>query len=172
MHRNGVEMGSRRRSSQSPRRAIAAALMALAIGVAVGACVPPRVRSHGNTVDDERLASIKVGAHSRAEVAEILGSPSSVAAFQDNEWYYIGDRTEAVAFLRPEVTARQVIVIRFDSSGLVREIEKFGMERGRPVEVVKRETPTAGNEITVWQQFVGNIGRFEGGKNKKRPSGE
>ncbi len=120
-----------------------------------------RVNVHGNAPEPEQIAEIVPGTHTRLDVEQILGSPSSVSMFDNEVWYYIGTRTETLAFFAPEVMDRKVLVVRFDAGGVVRDWEEFDKERGREVEIVDRKTPTLGNEITIWDQIVGNIGRFE-----------
>lgn len=101
------------------------------------------------------------GATSQQEVEAMLGSPSTISVLDGEQWYYIGSLTESLAFLEPEVLERQVVAIRFDPQGIVQSVDAFGQERGKEVEVVERETPTRGNDLTFLQQFLGNIGRFE-----------
>ncbi len=129
-------------------------------GVLAAGC-SPRVGIHGNTPDPDSIARIVPGTHTRLDVAQVLGSPSSVSLYGDEIWYYIGDRTETLAFFEPEVTERQVVMVRFDTAGVVDTVEIFGKERAREIEIVDRTTPTLGNEITIIDQIVGNIGRFE-----------
>ena len=123
----------------------------------------PRVDTRGNLPDPDVLADIKPGQQSRDEVAEILGSPSSIAAFDQETWYYISKRTETFAFFEPEVQDRRVVVVRFDAKGIVADLKYLGLEDGRAVNLIDRETPTAGNEVTFLQQIFGNVGRFSGG---------
>lgn len=125
----------------------------------LGAC-ESRISSRGNLPDPDLLASIQPGESSRDDVALLLGSPSSVAMFENETWFYISQRTETFAFFEPEVMERQVIIIRFDDAGVLKTIETRGLEDGQEILPVERETPTLGNEITVFQQFFGNIGRF------------
>ena len=132
-----------------------------AASLMVAAC-SPQISIHGNSPEPERLAEIVPGTHTRQDVELILGSPSSVSLFGEETWHYIGDQQTTLAFLKPEVVDRTVVSIRFDPAGTVAAVETFGMERGREVQVVKRETPTRGNEMTIIEQFIGNIGRFEG----------
>lgn len=136
-------------------------LRQLAVGtaLAVAACAP-QIATHGNLPDPEKLAEIVPGQVAKGEVAEILGSPSSIAAFDEETWYYISERQETTAFLAPDVTERNVVIVRFDDKGVVSSIETLGLEDGRNVEIVDRATPTAGNEITILQQIMGNMGRF------------
>ena len=53
-----------------------------------------------------------------------------------------------------------MVTIRFDPQGVVREVDMFGLERGREVELVERETPSFGESLTFFNQLVGNLGRF------------
>ena len=130
-----------------------------AVALAVVAC-SPRIDSRGNLPDPDKLAEIKPGKHSRNDVAEILGSPSSIAVFDQETWYYISKRTETVAFFEAEVAERQVVIVHFDKKGVVTGVETLGLERSHAVEPVERETPTAGAEMTIMQQLLGNMGRF------------
>ena len=130
-----------------------------AVALAVVAC-SPRIDSRGNLPDPDKLAEIRPGKHSRGDVAEILGSPSSIAVFDQETWYYISKRTEALAFFEPKVAERQVVIVHFDKKGVVSGVETVGLEQGRAVEPVERKTPTAGAELTIMQQLLGNMGRF------------
>ena len=130
-----------------------------AVVLVLTACAP-RVETTGNLPDPERLAEISNGGFSRAEVAEILGSPSSVAVLEGETWYYISKRTETLAFFEPKVSDQQVVVIRFNKKGMVSEVQTLGLDEARTIEPAERETPTAGNELTFFDQLIGNLGRF------------
>ncbi|MHA1598657.1 MAG: outer membrane protein assembly factor BamE [Alphaproteobacteria bacterium] len=129
------------------------------LGATLLACAP-RLDTRGNKPDPERLAEIIPGEVSRDEVAEILGSPSSVAVFDQETWYYISQRTETVAFMEPELKEREIVILRFDDNGILAEIETRTAEAGKDVLPVTRKTPTAGNEIGFFEQMFGNLGRF------------
>ncbi len=130
-----------------------------ALVVVVAACAS-RVENRGNLPDPELLSGIKPGEASREQVAQILGSPSSVAVFDQETWYYISEKTETLAFFEPEVTTRNVVIVRFDTKGVVKGVETLGLAQGREVEPIERITPTAGREYTVMEQLIGNLGRF------------
>lgn len=129
------------------------------LAVAVAACTP-QVTTRGNLLDPERLAEIQLGEHTREQVVEILGTPSSTAVFDQETWYYISERNEMLAFFKPRTTRRKIVVLRFDKEGVVSNISTIGLKAGRVIKPVDRETPTAGNEITFMDQLLGNLGRF------------
>ena len=90
----------------------------------------------------------------------MLGSPSSIATFGEEVWYYISSQTETIAFYEPEIIDQKVVAITFDSTGKVKTIRTYGLEDAQDIEPVARTTPTGGRAITVLEQLVGNLGRF------------
>lgn len=142
-----------------------AAALSAAVFVAATAGCASRVELRGNLPNKERLAQVTVGSMSREEVAEILGSPSSVTPFSSDIWLYISEKTETVAFLKPEILERNVIAVRFDKDGVVQEMKNLDLSAARELQQVERVTPTSGNELTIWDQFFKNLGRFGAGSN-------
>lgn len=134
-------------------------LAALATAGLLAGCTA-QMDSHGEQVDADRLKAVQPGVQNRDEVARILGSPSSTSAFGDESWYYISDVTETRSIFDSKVTERQVVTVRFDQQGVVKEVDMFGLERGREVELVERETPSFGESSSLLGQFMGNLGRF------------
>jgi outer membrane protein assembly factor BamE (lipoprotein component of BamABCDE complex) len=133
---------------------------AISITLGLSSCAA-QVTTHGNTVEADRVGQIAPGVSSQQDVEMLLGSPSTVSVLDGQEWYYIGSRSRSLAFLEPSVLERQVLAITFDPDGIVQSIDAHGAENGRKVQIVKRETRTRGNELTIVQQLLGNIGRFE-----------
>lgn len=118
-----------------------------------------RIDSHGDRLEADRLAQIRPGVQTREDVEQILGSPSSTSVFGEESWYYISDLVETRSILDREIKDRQVVTVRFND-GVVRQVDAFGLERGKEVEVVERETPSFGESVTILNQLMGNLGRF------------
>ncbi|MFP4098456.1 MAG: outer membrane protein assembly factor BamE [Alphaproteobacteria bacterium] len=137
----------------------------LCVGAALGSgsfllsgCTPV-VSQHGNLVEDYRIEDVKVGESSRSDVLRVLGSPTTQSTFNPDIWYYIGQETEKYGILDQEVTEERIIVVTFDEQGLVREIRPVSGER-QDIPYARSKTPTHGNSMTVMQQLLGNLGRF------------
>ena len=62
--------------------------------------------------------------------------------------------------LEPEVMERQVVIVQFDTNGVLQKVLVRGLEEGQMVIPVDRETPTLGNEPGFIQNFFGNLGKF------------
>ena len=133
----------------------AAGLAALASGCG------PRIDNRGHDLDPDRIAKIAPGKLNRDDVREVLGSPSSIGILEKESWYYLSQRTETVAFFAPKVKERRILVVRFDDKGVVSDVRVLGAEDGRIVEINGRETPTSGNEYTIFEQLFGNLGRYK-----------
>jgi len=140
---------------------------ALAALVMLGmAACSPQIATHGNLVDPDALAKIEPGRSDQAVVLSLLGSPSTRGNFNEPTWYYIGQRTERQAFYRPETIERKVVYIDFEPNGQVKSIGALNLEDGSKVAFVDRETPTAGQRVTLIKQLIGNIGRFNNNDNQ------
>jgi len=120
----------------------------------------PVVDLRGNLPAPERLAEVKPGRFTKSDVSALLGTPASTSVFGDDRWYYISSKIETVAFFKPEELERQVVVIDFDRSGTVTDIRKLTLQDGKDVTMEARETPSAGRDLGVLEQLLGNIGKF------------
>ncbi len=142
-------------------------LVALGLAAAPLSACSPAVDVRGNVPDTDSVLAIQPGVQDKDQVAQLLGSPSSIGTFDDRKWYYISKRTETMAFFEPDVIDQQVVAIEFDDAGVVQTVELYGLEDGFEIEAVDRETPTFGTSLSVFQQLFGNIGRFVKGTDEQ-----
>lgn len=135
-------------------------ICALVVLVTMTAGCAPVISSHGyfpRTTDIEKL---KEGSHSDREVKQMLGSPSTVAAFDEDTWYYINSKTESFAWKEPVVISRQILSIKFDSeTKMVKAVSQYTIEDGRVIAFSGDVTPTRGREFSFLEQLIGNVGR-------------
>jgi outer membrane protein assembly factor BamE (lipoprotein component of BamABCDE complex) len=148
------------RLGRCDRRWHAAVAPIAAIAVLGLAACAANISTHGHRLDAAALAQIEPGQSSEGDVMQLLGSPSSLATFDDRTWYYVTQRTESHSFYFETVVSQDVVAIVFDDQGTVSHVDRHDLNGAREIDVVDRETPTAGNELTVLEQFLGNIGRF------------
>jgi len=135
---------------------------ALIATLLIAACTPTQA-TRGNIVEDFRMAEIVPGVSSRTNVLQSLGSPTTVAPFDDTIWYYIGQKTEKRGIFDPKVVEKKVVVVAFNEEGIVQTIDNVDADM-IDVPRVRRKTPTSGNDITVMEQLIGNVGRFNKSK--------
>ena len=119
-----------------------------------------RVDARGFVPNPDTLAEIRPGVQDKLDVANLLGTPSAVASFDDDTWYYISQQTRNFAFFKPEIVEQRVLAIRFGDDDKIESTEAYTLADGAVVAPVERTTPTAGHELSLLQQLFGNIGRF------------
>lgn len=136
-------------------------LAAVLLALTLAACDVP-VDPRGNLPTPEELSQIKPGVTDKATVTRILGSPSSIAAFDGATWYYISQKTKEVAFFKPELVDQEVVAVDFDKDGVVTGIRRRGLNDRVAVVPNPNATPAPGREFGFWQQLIGNFGRFSG----------
>jgi outer membrane protein assembly factor BamE (lipoprotein component of BamABCDE complex) len=159
--------GSVNGSASLPMKKLTPLSFALVAAIGLAAGCTKTVDLRGNLPPADQLALIKVGTTTRDEVQTYLGTPSNVTPFGDETWHYISSTTEQEAFFKPELVERKVITVVFDRAGIVRAMETKGLADGKDVTPVDRETPTAGKDLNLLQQLIGNVGRFS-----KSPEGK
>ncbi len=146
------------------------------VAVLIGALASPLVAGCESIVDLRGFAAtpgsvekLEVDTQSREDVVRLIGSPSAVATFNPNVWYYITQRQEYYAFFKPSMLEQNVIQLNFNESGRLTTIKKYDLSDARDIDMVSRITPTAGKEITVLEQIMGNVGRFSGPRQETNP---
>ncbi len=133
-------------------------LLTLGTATLIGGCTPT-VAKRGNIIEDYQLSEVVEGVHTRKDVLRIMGSPTTRAPFDENTWYYIGQYTEKRGILDPEITDERIIIVTFNNKGIVDTITE--KEKGRiAIPIAREKTQTHGNELTVMQQLLGNMGKF------------
>ncbi len=146
--------------SSRPGWRLLGAVLAGALSGSLAAGCAATVDVGGHLVDPDAVKEIKPGTTDRRKVVDILGTPSAKATFDDDTWYYVGDRTETVAFLTPKLLERKILVVRFDAAGTVAQLSQLDASQGREIALIDRVTPTKGKELGLLEQFLGNLGRF------------
>jgi len=136
-----------------------AVVLAACVAVSLAAC-SPRISPRGNLPTADQLSQIKPGVSDKASVTRVLGSPSSIASFDDTTWYYISQRSEELAFFKPEATDTAVVAVTFDKDGIVKDVQKRASKGPRDIEPVARTTPAPGKELSFIEQLIGNFGKF------------
>ena len=138
------------------------ALGAIAVALLLQACAPI-YRNHGYVPAESELATLAVGADSREEVVAKLGRPTTTGLLGDQSLYYVQSRFREFAFLAPEEIDREVLALSFTPDGRLGNIERFGLEKGRVVQLNPARTAEVFADRTFVTQLLGNIGRFDAG---------
>ncbi len=143
----------------------------LSLILMVAACAPT-LAVRGNILKDYQIAQVQKGVDTQSDVLKKLGSPTTKAPFDDDTWYYMGQKTEKRGILDPKIVEEKIVQVKFGSNGLVEEIRQADPKR-LDIPYERDKTPTSGQEMTIIQQALGNMGRFnKAGGDEHHGSGE
>ncbi len=137
-------------------------LGALTLVLVLGACAPV-YRNHGYVPLDSELVDVKVGQSTRQDVADFIGRPSSMGMMTDGGWYYVGSRFKSYGIYEDREIDRQVLAVSFDDQGIVSNVERFGLDKGRVVVISRRVTESNIKSVSFLRQLMGNLGRISAG---------
>jgi outer membrane protein assembly factor BamE (lipoprotein component of BamABCDE complex) len=140
------------------RRSFTMSLAAFSIVVGLSACAGD-ITKHGHVFNDEDLAQVKEGM-SRDQIILALGTPDTKSTVGQNAFYYISTTTKrSAAFLSPSIVDRRVVAVYFNKNDSVERIANYGLQDGKVIDFVKRETPSKGSEDGLLKELFRNIGR-------------
>ena len=129
------------------------------LALAVAGCIT-QYRDHGYMPNDEDLAKISVGRDTRDSVTEAVGTPGVSGVLNNDGYYYVASRMRNYGATAPKEVSREVLAISFDSRGIVRNIERFGLEQGRVIALNRRVTDNGETDRTFIRQLLGNLGNI------------
>lgn len=133
--------------------------LAAVLILALSAC-NPIIRDHGYAPTEPELATLVLGQDTRETVTQKVGRPSAEGLLEDSGWFYVQSRWKQIGPRAPVEIDRQVVVISFNDSGTLRNVERFGLEDGNVVVLSRRVTESNIRGVTVVGQLLGNIGRL------------
>ena len=136
-----------------------ASAFALAGALLLGACTPT-TSYQGFQAVEANPKDVKVGVDTKSTVLDRLGSPSAVAAFEPNQWFYITQVSDSVAFRSSQVRKRDIVSIAFNKEDeKVAMVNTYTLKDGHVVAINGRTTPTRGRELSFIEQILGTIGQ-------------
>jgi outer membrane protein assembly factor BamE (lipoprotein component of BamABCDE complex) len=120
--------------------------------------------SHGYIPDESTLSDIRVGRDTKETVARIAGQPGTEGVIDDRGWYYVKSDYERFLWRAPVETDREVVAVSFTETGVVENIERFGLENGRVVALNRRVTTSNTRGVGFLRQLFSNLGNIDAGQ--------
>lgn len=127
--------------------------------LALTACVAQN-RNHGYVPSDDSLAQIVVGRDTKETVRSVIGTPQAEGVLAASGWYYVRSEFQHLGAFEPKEIDRQVLAISFNDAGVVTNVERFGLDKGRVIALSRRVTTANVQGTTFLSQLFGNIGQI------------
>lgn len=114
----------------------------------------------GDIPEETRIKAIKPEKHTKEDVIRVLGSPSNITLFEEEAWVWVQSKEQMRAILPPKETERNVLVIRFNAKDTVKRVSQLTLKDGVEIAYDTEETPSYGKDLSIFEEIVGNFGRF------------
>ena len=135
-------------------------MLALVLVMATSAACGGQYRNHGYMPLAEDVDALIVGVDTRDSIIEVMGVPTTGGVLTDEAMYYVRSRVHHKGYVKPNEIQRDVLVLSFDKNQILRNVERFGIEKGKLIRLEHRVTEAPGGDRSVLQQIIGSIGGF------------
>jgi outer membrane protein assembly factor BamE (lipoprotein component of BamABCDE complex) len=135
----------------------AAVLVSLTLSACSSGMSVVQSKQRGYDISEDDVKQIRPG-QSAALVTAVLGSPQSVNAFaSETAWIYVGEKVQQTAFGMELSKERTVLVVYFDKSKKVVDMERLGVKDGKSFQIESRRTPSFGQDRTFLESIISSI---------------
>ena len=117
-------------------------------------------RNHGYMPPIENVNALVIGLDTQESVVEALGSPSTGGMLTDQAVYYVRNRVHHRGYTKPNEVSREVLLLTFDEKKTLSNVQRFGIDEGKIIQLEHRVTEVSGVERNILQQIIGSIGGF------------
>ncbi len=135
-------------------------MLALVLVMATLAACGGQYRNHGYMPLAEDVDALIVGVNTRDSIIEVMGVPTTGGVLTEEAMYYVRSRVHHKGYVKPNEIQRDVLVLSFDKNQILRNVERFGIEKGKLIRLEHRVTEAPGGDRSVLQQIIGSIGGF------------
>jgi len=134
--------------------------LALVLVMVTLAACGGQYRNHGYMPLAEDVDALIVGVDTRDSIIEVMGVPTTGGVLTEEAMYYVRSRVHHKGYVKPNEIQRDVLVLSFDKNQILRNVERFGIEKGKLIRLEHRVTEAPGGDRSILQQIIGSIGGF------------
>ena len=121
-----------------------------------------RVEKRGYMFDLSDSHLLQEGVTSKERVLKIMGSPTIISDIGDETWVYYYENIERLLFFIPSIEERQIIVLRFDREGVIKELKSLDLEdRDQKLSFNSKYTEVESHETGFFKSIFSNVGQVK-----------
>ena len=120
----------------------------------------PVKKTHGVLYLDKKEKKLILNKTNKNDVLFVLGPPSTKGTFDNTIWIYIErirSRGSLLKFGRNITTTNNVLVLKFNTKGLLESKDIYDLTKNKKIEFVKKTTPTIDKEQDFIYSFLSSI---------------
>ena len=127
------------------------------------------VKSHGINFLENRSKKISLNKSNKNDVVNILGNPHTTSIDDDNLWFYFDRKISGgtiINFGDTDLLENNVLVIKFDKYGVVKNTEFFSKEDMKKIKYSEMKTENPVSKQSVVAAFLQSVRQKMYGKRK------
>ncbi len=113
------------------------------------------IKNHGYIPSKSDLETLVIGKDTKQSIAKKIGLPATAGL--EGAYYYVRSTFNAPGFKSAQLVDRTVVVLSFDQSSKLKNIETFNVDNGNFVRLDYRVTETGLDNKNILQQIIGSI---------------
>jgi len=130
--------------------------------IALNACVS-KVDKRGYMFDMSDHNLLQEGITSKERVLKIMGSPTLISDLDSDEaWIYYAEDLKRLLFFKPDVISRDVLVVRFNEVGTIRELSRIDLNNEeKQLQFAANFTNVESRKIGFLKSLFSNVGQVK-----------
>ena len=114
----------------------------------------------GVAVSNTELKQLTPGVSQQADVQALLGPPTFVEPFDQNNWVYVSQITHMRIGQTEGVEKQNVVVVSFNQAGAYQSYHQVPLKDTLPVAMDDKTTHLPGGTPGFFQQLIGGVGSY------------
>lgn len=135
-------------------------LLTAMLGVSGCAVFSDAPHYRGIAVTASELKQLTPGVSQQADVQALLGPPTFVEQFDQNNWVYVSQITKMRIARTEGVKHQKVVIVTFNNNGSYESATQKSLGDAVPVSMDGKQTPVPGGTAGFLQQLVGGVGSY------------
>ena len=113
------------------------------------------IKNHGYIPSKSELDALVIGKDNKESVSKKIGLPATAGL--EGSFYYVRSTFNAPGFRSAQLIDRTVVLLSFDKSNFLKNIETFSVDKKNVVRLDYRVTETGLENKSILQQIIGSI---------------
>ena len=103
---------------------------------------------------------LKEGVTTKDGVLRLMGSPTLISDINNEEtWIYYSQETKKMLFFKPNIVARNILVLTFNDEELIKSLQKFDLSDESNLKFSSNYTKVKSNQNGLFKSLISNIGK-------------
>jgi len=120
------------------------------------ACAINTKSIRGSLIKENEINQLRLGTHSKQQVIQLLGTPSSKSTLNNDQWYYITDHTITKPLKKTQIDKRQILILTFKNN-VLDKISKLDESKSKNFRPEEEKTKSQGTKLTIINQIIQNL---------------